>query len=569
MTELELLKARIEQLLQEKQRVEQDYAHLSEQHQQLRETLSERELELKLLLERFFGRKSERFLEDPNQLKLELGDSDQVDDAIDGIYQAKEELEIEVPAHRRRTSRRSREETFPDHIERTIVVKDLPEEEKAGLRCIGRDSTQTLVFKPGTLRVIETQYPKYIQPNDVTAGVMQAPREQGLVEGNRYDTSVAAEIVASKYGYHQPVYRQQDIFASYGWTPSRSTLLNILTAAATLIRPLAAYFADTVRSDSVIGTDDTGVTLLLPKVIPEVDPLDPKSTRVHDVLSGAIAEQKKSVKAKIWAYRGVHIPLNVFDFTVSRHRDGPDLFLIEQAYEGILLGDCYGANTGIAMRSSGSIVHAACVAHARRKVRDALDNHRVHATRLLSMFGELYDIEDRGRPLSAEDRLALRQTEAVLVWDRMRAYLDTEMTNVLPKEAMAKAVGYLNNQWQALTRYLSDGSIPIDNNETEQLMKQVALGRKNWMFIGSVAAGYRAADLMTLVSTAIRNDLDVWSYIKGVLDALLSGSTNYEDLLPNVWAEAHPDQIRHYRKRERNQRRERKAHSRKQRRQSA
>ena len=89
------------------------------------------------------------------------------------------------------------------------------------------------------------------------------------------------------------------------------------------------------------------------------------------------------------------------------------------------------------------------------------------------------------------------------------------------------------------------------------------------MFIGSVAAGYRAADLMTLVSTAIRNDLDVWSYIKGVLDTLLSGSTNYEDLLPNVWAAAHPDQIRHYRKQERNQRRERNAHSRKQRRQNA
>ena len=568
MTELELLKARVAQLQQEKQRVEQDYAHLTTQHQQLRETLSERELELKLLLERFFGRKSERYLADPNQLKLDLGDSDQVDDAIDGIHQAKEELEIEVPTHRRRRSGRSREETFPDHIERTIIVKDLPDEEKEGLRPIGHDSTQTLVYKPGTLRVIETQYPKYIRPNDVTAGVRQSPRVPGLVEGNRYDTSVAAEIVASKYGYHQPVYRQQDIFASYGWTPSRSTLLNVLTSAADLIRPLAAYFADTVRGDSVIGTDDTGVTLLLPKVIPDVDPLDPKSTRVHDVLSRAITEQKKSVKAKMWAYRGVHIPLNVFDFTVSRHRDGPDLFLIDQAYEGILLGDCYGANTGIAMRSSGSIVHAACVAHARRKVRDALDNHRVHATTLLSMFGELYDIEDRGRSLPVEDRLALRQAEAVLVWDRMRTYLDTKMTNVLPKEAMATAVGYLNNQWEALTRYLGDGSIPIDNNETEQLMKQVALGRKNWMFIGSVAAGYRAADLMTLVSSAIRNDLDVWSYVKGVLDALLSGSTHYKDFLPDVWAAAHPEQIRHYRKRERDQRTARKANARRLRRQT-
>ena len=184
------------------------------------------------------------------------------------------------------------------------------------------------------------------------------------------------------------------------------------------------------------------------------------------------------------------------------------------------------------------------------------------------MFGELYDIEDRGRSLPVEDRLALRQAEAVLVWDRMRTYLDTKMTNVLPKEAMATAAGYLNNQWEALTRYLGDGSIPIDNNETEQLMKQVALGRKNWMFIGSVAAGYRAADLMTLVSSAIRNDLDVWSYVKGVLDALLSGSTHYKDFLPDVWAAAHPEQIRHYRKRERDQRTARKANARRLRRQT-
>ena len=191
MTELELLKARIEQLLHEKQRVEHDYAQLSSQHQKLREALSERELELKLLIERFFGRKSERFIEDPNQLKLELGDSDQVNDAIDGILQAKEEQDVEVPSHRHRRSRRSGAEMFPPHLERTIVVKDLPEEEKEGLQSIGHDSTQTLVYKPGTLRVIETQYPKYIRPNDVPAGVCllytsPSPRDQ---RGSRMPSS--------------------------------------------------------------------------------------------------------------------------------------------------------------------------------------------------------------------------------------------------------------------------------------------------------------------------------------------------------------------------------------------
>jgi hypothetical protein len=287
---------------------------------------------------------------------------------------------------------------------------------------------------------------------------------------------------------------------------------------------------------------------------------------VQEVIQEAIEQGKPHVSAKMWAYRGVTVPLCVFDFTVSRHRDGPDLFLVDTGYEGTLLGDCYGANVGIAMRSNGSIAHAACVAHARRKVREAKDNHKTHADQLLSMFRELYDIEDRGRTMEAADRLALRQTEAKAVWIRIRSYLDNEMTNVLPKEKMAEAIGYLNNQWDALTLYLSDASIPIDNNETEQLMKQIAIGRKNWLFIGSVAAGYRAADLMTLVSSAIRNDLDVWAYVKGVLDALLSGSTDYASLRPDVWASNHPDQIRAYRVEERQQRSERQDHQRQRRR---
>ena len=99
--------------------------------------------------------------------------------------------------------------------------------------------------------------------------------------------------------------------------------------------------------------------------------------------------------------------------------------------------------------------------------------------------------------------------------------------------------------------YLDDGLMPIDNNETEQLMKQVALGRKNWMFIGSVDAGYRAADLMTLVSSAVRNDLDVFAYFKNVLDRLLAGDTDYNALRPDVWKQSHPEAIRTYRVEER------------------
>jgi len=125
---------------------------------------------------------------------------------------------------------------------------------------------------------------------------------------------------------------------------------------------------------------------------------------------------------------------------------------------------------------------------------------------------------------------------------------------VLPKDKFAEALGYLRNHWDALRLYLSDGRLPIDNNETEQLMKQVAIGRKNWLFVGSVAAGERIADLLTLVSSAVRNHLDVWVYVKEVLDRMLAGDRDYAALRPDRWAAAHPEHIRDYRVEERRDR---------------
>ena len=125
---------------------------------------------------------------------------------------------------------------------------------------------------------------------------------------------------------------------------------------------------------------------------------------------------------------------------------------------------------------------------------------------------------------------------------------------ILPKSDFAKALQYVRNHFVELRRYLDDPRLPMDNNETEQLMKQVALGRKNWLFAGSVLGGERSAGFLTLVSSAHRNDLDVWLYVKDVLDQLLAGTTDYEPLLPWNWAASHPEAIRQYRVEERRER---------------
>ena len=578
----------------------------------LQQENAELQLAYNTLLQWAYRRRSERYAEDPGQLKLDFGDTAEAADAAEGLAEAIAQAEIIIAEHKRRKTAKPkpRNEQLPEHLPRYEVEADVPEdvkhcEEHGERTVIGYDRIETLEFERPKLKVRVTKIPKFACKNEPACGVSEPPRPPGLVEGNRYDTSIAAEIITAKYGYHLPIYRQQDWFGGSGWMPGRSTLLNILQAAAELIQPLARFFrdevltggisnadniindnisnrdfindnyngdnitADNIFNDNIfndtisnaipggniIGTDDTRVTLLLPADIPAPIPEDAKSKRIHDILSKARDAGKPSVTAHMWAYRGVLVPLNVFDFTVSRHRDGPDEFLLDSQFTGTLLADCYSGYQGITLAADGRIVRAACNAHARRKVFEARDGEPLLASALLAMYRQLYDVEDRARDMTAADRQTLREREARPVWERMRALLDSEAAaRVLPKSTFADALNYIRRQWDALQVYLNDGRLPIDNNDVEQLMKQVALGRKNWLFIGSVAAGERAADLLTLVSSAIRHDLDVWAYIKDVLDRLLAGSTDYAALRPDRWGAEHPDFIRTYRQEERHDR---------------
>ena len=190
----------------------------------------------------------------------------------------------------------------------------------------------------------------------------------------------------------------------------------------------------------------------------------------------ALEESKASINAKMWAYRSVSVKLNVFDFTVSRHRDGPELFFAN--YSGNLLGDCWHGFESIALASGGEIERDACNSHARRKIREskAYPADRKH---WLHWFHELYDIEDRGKMMPPEQRLALRQSDAKPIWEAMAVWLEqvpARTSNViLPKSDFAKSLQYIRNHFVEPRRYLNNPLIPIDNNETEQLMKRVAI----------------------------------------------------------------------------------------------
>jgi transposase len=531
---------------------------------ELEQLAEEQKLTINELLQQAYRNRSERYREDPHQLQLDFGNTPEAADAAEGLAQAMEEAQIAIAAHKRclHKPRKPRNESLPAHLPREEVTLTAGEEVThcplhGPRKPIGHDRQETLVFQRPKLKVRVTLIPKYACEGHAECGVKEAPRPEGLVEGNRYDTSVAAEIITNKSGYHLPIYRQQDQFAGSGWTPSRSTLLNILVASAACIRPFVLYLRDEVIASGALGTDDTRTTLLLPAEIPKAVEGDAKSQRINEVFSEARAERKPSVSGRMWAYRSLTVPINVFDFTVSRHRDGPDEFLVNSNFTGTILADCYSGYQCITVRSDERIVRAACNSHARRKIFAVRGNHPLLASRFLAMYQELYDIEDRGKTLPCADRQALRQAEACPVWQRLRELLDgEECAKLLPKDKFTEALNYLRNHWNELRVYLGDGRLPIDNNETEQLMKQVAIGRKNWLFVGSVAAGERAADFFTVVSSAVRNDLDVWAYVKDLLDRLLAGDRDYAAMRPDRWAAAHPELIRVYRTEERRDRAE-------------
>ncbi len=533
----------------------QEHSHTVDELRASREELSQEVEELKLtvrkLMEQLYGRRRERFI-DPAQILLDFaGDTEAAAEALaEAVAEAEQTVtEVESQAKARRKKRRPRNEKFPEHLPRYEKIVDLPEEQKAGKTFIGYDEVETLEFERAQLRVRVTKYAKYADPVQPKQGIQSPPRPTGLVEGNRFDTSVAVEILAARFFYHLPYYRQQDIFAGCGWTPSRSTLVNLAMASEFVLQPLAQYYHGLIPVVNVVGCDETPVTLIVPAVLPQLDPRNPRTPRIVEVLSQAIAEGRPSVKGRMWAYRSLELPFNVFDFTVSRQRDGPDEILSD--FSGVLLGDCWSGFQKIELRSDARIRRAACWAHARRKLRECRVSHPRHTTVLLSLIRQLFDLENRATLWTAEQRLNLRQRESVPVLKQIRDYIDgPELERLLPKSDLAQAIGYLRNHWDALLLYTTDGRVPIDN-ETEHLMKQIATGRKNWLHIGSVTAGVRAANLMTIISTAIRNHLDVWSYLKDVLDQILAGCTDWESLRADRWKEKHPEAVRQYRVEER------------------
>ena len=431
-------------LIQEQARTIVELQATREKAEQERESLR---LYVEQLLNRLYGRRSERFTHDPRQAWLDFGSDPQLVDALqEAAAEAAKIVEEDVQERRRKKKARKPEqgksEQFPANIPRREEVVqpggDLMQcAEHGPKQLIGYDEVEKLHFDPASLFVLVKKYPKYACAHQPECGVTQAPRPKGLVEGDRYDTSVAAEVLAGKYFYHMPLYRQQDYFSALGWSPSRSTLDNLLTASMLPAAPLVDYMRQIALASGALGCDETWLTFMVPEFAPMIEPNSPRSQRTHDVLREAIAKRLPSIKARMWAYRSFKVPINVFDFTVSRHREGPREFLAN--YAGLLMADCYSGFEGIDLHTGTEIIRAACWAHARRKVFEIRNNHPIESSVLLALVRQLYDVEDRAKTLTDDERRAMRDIESRPILARIRAYLDSDLIrSALPKSVTHK-----------------------------------------------------------------------------------------------------------------------------------
>lgn len=555
-----------------KQNLVEEQAHsvleLKAVSDKLGEKVSELNLTIEKLLKQLYGRKSERRIDGVGQLLLELGEpvTPEVVSALDEAIREADEI-VQAAEDAKKQRRRKRpvrsDRKFPEHLPRYENIVDLPESKREGLTLIGYDEVETLEFVPPDLRVRLTKYAKYAHPADKNQGIASPQRPTGLVDGDRFDAPIGVEVVSSKYFYHLPFYRQQDKFAGSGWTPSRSTLQNIETSVEFALRPLAERLRSLLKQDASVGCDDTGVLLITPKVMPDLSN-HPRRERIREVLRAAMEADKPSINANMWGYYASRLPVVVFDFTVGRHRDGPDEVLDD--FEGNLIGDCWSGFRKIDIRSDSRIRFAACWAHARRKIDECRNAFPIQVAKLESLIRMLYEVEDQIKLFDDADRLSRRQAVSRHVLEQIEAYLGSEAMSsspmsaspVLPKSNLGQAAAYVRRHWKALCHFTEDATIPIDNNDCEQLMKRVATGRKNWLFKGSLAAGERAANLFTIVGSALRNDLDVRAYLDDVLRRALAGDTDWQAMLPHAWRAEHPESIRAYRVDERRQAADRK-----------
>lgn len=473
------------------------------------------------LLKQLYGRRSEKLSPEQLDLFVKAAQAEAGEPVADSEPSPPP---APAPSSAARPQSRPGRNPLPAHLPRIRDVRKVAPELRpcplCGVErtCIGHETSEVLDFEPGRFVVHEIAREKLAcRPCQET--VVIAPPAAKLVDGGMCGPGLMAQVLVGKYQDHCPLYRQHQIYLRSGVELADSTLGSWVAAGAALLLPLAALVWKRALASPVIGADDTGIRVL---------------DRDHE------AGVKRG---HLWMYLGYDEAGKprwpAMRYTADWSKKGPGEFL--DGFEGVLQGDGYKGWVSLVLKELLGVILAGCMAHARRKLKEAMDAGSMSAALAVQIIQKLYVIEAKARDqdLAPAARQALRQAEAVPLMAELRKWLDKHIDQVRPKSKLGMAVTYLENQWAVLQVYLSDGRVPIDNNLVENQMRPVGIGRKNFLFCGSDAGAERAAVVYTLLATCRIAGAEPWAYLRDVLPELArrGPDADVEDLLPHKWVE--------------------------------
>ena len=473
-----------------------------------------------LLLRRLYGASSEKF--DPRQASLfetMLSVPAAVETTTD--LAADKGAAPEPDPSRAASSRPGHgRRKLPDTLKTVEIIHDLTETEKAAmggaenLVCIGQEETEQIEWEPSCLyRILHIQkkYARKVQlPESGLSlsekNVILARKPPQPIEGGLPGSNLLAQVATCKFMDHLPLYRFERISERSGWKIPRSTTCDWLAQAASLLAPLYEQMKEELLRSRVIHLDDTPVN-------------------VQDPDTGQLR------RAFFWTYVGDedHSWI-VVDFRTDRSRAGPRDFL--GSFTGTLQGDAYAGYASLLQESAGRISLAGCWAHARRKFDEAKKVDPLRSEVALLRIGELYRIERELREratgewkeMSWSERCQLiageRTARSLPILLELRFWLEEQIPQVNPQHSWRRAAEYTLSEWECLAAFARDGTLDIDNNVAERSLRGIALGRKNWLFVGSEQGGHTAALYFSLMATCQRRGVEPFAYLARVFREL-------------------------------------------------
>jgi transposase len=462
-----------------------------------------------------FGPRSEKL--NPDQQQLVFEDIEiaiaEVQESIGRRPGASDETNVRRPQRRSRALPKE----LP-HIERVI--------EPASIACpcgcgtmvkIGEDRSERLDITPAQLRVIVTIRPRYACPKG-RAGVTQAPAPAQLIEAGLPTEGLIAHVIVSKYSEHLPLYRQAQIFARHGVAIERSTLADWVGRAAFHLAPIVERMAELLKRSSKLFMDETTAPVL-----------DPGRGKTKTGYLWALARDDRP-------FGGTDPPGVVFRYAPGRGGMHAEEMLV--GFDGVLQVDGFAGYNRLqrADRQGGSALRLAyCWSHGRREVIKAIpEAGSPVGDEILQRIAGLYVIEKQIRGTSPEQRRAVRQQRAKPLVAELEAFIRAQRERLSSKSNMGQALAYLANHWQGLCLYLDDGRVEMDSNPVENLIRPLALNRKNSLFAGHDEGAQNWARLASLIATCKLNGIEPFAYMKATIEALVAGHRNAEidQLLP-------------------------------------